>query len=316
MKPALLSYNLASGTTYSYQVDMSQHIEMSTSGDSSTLGDQEFPGNASFDISGSATFTHMISDGPEPGTFEVNITGSFHDLVVSGTMDGKPMDEVPDFAGLEPFDVTFIVDEQGNLIVDDQSLQDPLGGALGDFSSLGSGGFGMDPGQFVGPPLSDGQVTVGDTWTETTETPMFGEDPALTTITSTVTGTDQLDGFDVLVIGTETTTSAINLDLGEFFIGLFGAFTPTDSTTADSTQLQELLDQFRFVISVDGATSNATTWFDPVAGVARKFDVDGSTRISMDVNLPDQTTGELVGFKMDMSVSQQLSYKLLDSSAT
>ncbi|HJQ91160.1 MAG TPA: hypothetical protein VJ950_05590, partial [Acidimicrobiia bacterium] len=113
-----LSYSLTSGDEFQYEVGLEQHIEMIASGDAAMLAGEDVPGEASVDIAGTATFIHAISDGPEPGTHEVHITGEFTDVSVTGTADGEPVDssDVPDFAAMDPIDVTVVVDEQGNII--------------------------------------------------------------------------------------------------------------------------------------------------------------------------------------------------------
>lgn len=310
----LLSYNLEDGTTFSYQVDLNQQIEVSASGDPSAMGDDGIPGEATIEISGSAMFTHTVSDGPEPGTYEVNIKGAFDDLTVTGTVDGEPVDEAPEFVELEPIDVTFLIDDQGNLIYEDETLDDPFGGIFGGLEAFGSGSApGLDPGQFVGPPFPDEEVSVGDIWTDETETFFLGDDPVVTSTTSTIVDVDQINGVDVFVIETQSSTSLIEIDLGEFFLGLFTAFMPENPSDEEKAELQVMLDQLKFTISVDGTRSDSTTWFDPEAGIALRSDVDVSATISMDINVPDETTGELVGFQMEMGMTQQISYQLLDS---
>ncbi|MGA7097028.1 MAG: hypothetical protein WB245_05620 [Acidimicrobiia bacterium] len=314
VEAVLLSYSLESGTQLSYEVSLDQHIDLTTSGDPSVMGDEQIPGNASVEITGTANLTHEISDGPEPGTYQVHITGDFTDVTVTGTIDGEPVegDQAPDFASLDPVDVTIVVDEQGNIIPEDTGTADPLGGMFGDFSSLQSAPApGLDPGQFFGPSLSDEEVAVGDTWSEDIETPGMGDEPIVTSVTSTVTGTDQIDGHDVLVIESNSTTSLIQFDLGEFFAGLFGAFMPEDTTDEEAATFQALVDQLKFLITVDGAKSETTSMFDPEAGLVRKSDLTAGANIGMDIMIPDENTSELVGFQMSMTMDQNVSYRLL-----
>jgi hypothetical protein len=312
----LLSYSLAAGDEYTYEVDLDQHIELSASGDASLMGDEEMPGNAVVDLTGSATFTHVVSDGPEPGTYEIRITGDFADVTVTGTVDGEPVDsgEAPDFAALDPIDLTVVVDEQGKLIQEQGAIDDPLGGLFGDLGALGgtSPAPGLDPGQFFGPLLSDDEVTVGDTWSEDVETPGLSQDSSIvTSITSTVTDVEDLDGTEVFVIDSQTSTSRIELDLGEFFAGMFGAFLPEGTTETESAELEEMLAQLKFLMTIDDTTSDSKTWFDAEAGIARQSDVTGGTRITMELNMPDEDTGEMVGFEMDMALDQVINYRLI-----
>lgn len=312
----LLSYALEPGMSYEYEVEFDQHLEMTAEGDPSALEGEDLPGEASIDISGTTTFMHTVSEGPEEGTYEIHITGEFAEMTVSGIVDGEEITEdIPDIAEMEPVDVTVVVDEQGRVIQDGEAVGDPFGGAFGGMDSL-TNAPGLDPGQFIGPPLSNQEVEVGDSWSEEIEIPAFGDEPIVTSIESTVTGTDQVDGAEVFVIETSVSSSPIELDLGEFFLGLFGAFIPEDASDEEVAQFEAMMEQLKFLISIRSADSSSTTWFDAEAGIARRFDQVGGADISMDLAIPDETTGELVAFKMDMSIAQDMRYHLLGSSPT
>ena len=312
---ALLSYSLESGTSYTYEVSIDQNLEMTAEGDDNALGDEELPGEMDINISGTSTFTHEIADGPEPGTFEVTITGEFSDLAITGTIDGEPIDtgEIPELAEIEPVDVTIIVDEQGNIIPGDDELGDLFGGLgdLGGFGDLANPGSG--PGQFVGPPFPDKEVTVSDTWSHTiTNQMMIGADPVTTEINSEVTGTDTVAGRDVLVIETDTLTSMIEFDLAEMLLGFFGAFAPDDATDEENAEFDALMADLRFLFVIEETPTGLTTWFDAEAGITVKAEFESSTSLTMDINMPDETTGDVVTFLMDMSIDQAVSYLLMD----
>ena len=311
----LLTYTLESGTSYTYQVSIDQDIEMTAEGDTDALGEEDFPGEMAINISGTSTFTHEVADGPEAGTFEVTITGTFSDLTITGTVDGEPIDtgDIPELAEIEPVDVTIIVDEQGNIIPGDEGLGDLFGG-LGDLGGIGDmADPSAGPGQFVGPPFPDKEVTVGDTWSHTiTNQMMIGADPVTTEIESEVTGTDTVDGRDVFVIQTDTVTSMIEFDLAEILIGFFGAFIPDDATDEERAEIDVLMADLRFLFVIDETPTGLTTWFDAEAGITVKADFESSTRITVDINMPDESTGDVVGFLMDMSISQTVAYLLID----
>ena len=315
-----LSYALEPGASYQYEVDMNQTIDLSTSGDTSALGEgEDLPGDMSLVIAGTTTLTYSVAAGPESGTYEVTISGDFSDLEFGGTIDGEPVDpsEIPEMAEMEPVDVTIVVDEQGNVIPDDSAGpgEDFLGG-LGGMSMLDQFG-ATTPGQFIGPPFSEGEFTVGDTWSETVETPMMPDaDPIVTTVESEVVSSDEVDGNEVFVIETTRTTSAFEFDLGELLIGFMTAFVPEDATEEELAELDAIVEQLRFAFSVDESASNMTTWFDYVAGVSRQAEMTGDTHMIMDVNIPDETTGDLVEFEMDMTIGQDLTYRLIDGSGS
>lgn len=318
-----LAYALEAGQTFTYEVDMDQNIVMAIDGDPSALAETEgedVPEEMDITISGTTTFTHTVADGPEPGTFEVTISGDFSDLEFSGTVDGEPItqdgEELPDMAEMDPVDLTIIVDEQGNVITNESGMGEDLFGGLGGLDMLSQLGpsSGAGIGQFVGPPLTDEEVTVGDTWSETVEVPTLPEDdPIATTIESEVVGVEELEGVEVFVIDTTTSTSTIEFDLAELLIGFMGAFIPEDATAEELAEMDALVEQLRFAFTVDPQVSQMTTWFDHEAGVARQSTFVNSTHMVMDINIPDETTGELVEMGLDMTIDQDVTYRLVDS---
>lgn len=318
VEAVLLSYSLQPGTSLEYEVDLNQKIDMTTNGDVSAFGEgEELPGQMSVNISGTSVFAYSVAEGPEPGTFEVTITGDFSDLEFNGTIDGESVDnaEIPDMAEVEPVDVTIVVDEQGNVIPDDNAAlgDDPFGafGSLDMFDQLGSLGFG---GQFIGPPFPDEEVTVGDTWSETRVVPVMpGQDPMSTQVDSEVVTEDNIDGNEVFVVETTTKTAAFEFDLAEFLIGFMTSFMSEDATEEERAELDAMVDELRFAFSIDESVADMTIWFDHEAGVTRQAEVASGTRMVMDINVPDETTGEMVEFTLDMNLDQEISYRLKSS---
>lgn len=315
-----LSYALEPGTSYEYEVGLDQTIDMTTSGDTSALGEAEgedIPGQMSLQVNGTSVFTHTVAEGPQPGTFEITITGDFSDMEFSGTVDGQPVDpsEIPDMAQMDPVDVTILVDEQGNVIPDDEpGLGESLLGDLGGLSLLDQFGAGGGLGQFIGPPFTEDEVTVGDTWSETTEVPtMPGEDPITTQIDSEVVSTDSIDGHDVFVIETTNSTSEIQFDLADVLVGFMTAFMPEDASPEEQAQMDAITEDLRFAFTVDPQVSDLTTWFDYGAGLARQAELATDTHMVMDINIPDETTADLAEFALDMSIDQTITYRLTGS---
>lgn len=313
----LLSYSLAAGDTFVYAVEVVQNIDMTSEGEGAAFAEgegEDLPASAAIEMTATGTFTFEVADGPEPGTYEVTITSDFTDVTATGTVDGAPLpaDEAPDFAEIEPVSVTVVVDERGNVIPESSDLDDPLTGMLGGMGSLAPGSMpGTQLGQFFGPPFADEGVTVGDTWSTTFDTPGLTAEPITTSVTSTVTGTDSIDGIEVLVVESETVVDAFEFDLGEFFIGLFTGFVPDDATEEEKAELDALVENLRFVMSFDDSRSDSTTLFDPEAGLTRRFEVTSSSTIGMDVNFPDEVTGEMSGFVMEMGIQQAVTHTLV-----
>jgi hypothetical protein len=320
----LLSYSLEAGQSFSYEAVMDQHIQLAVEGDPTALGEAEaagedFPQQMDLTITGTTTFTHSVADGPEPGTYAITITGDLSGLEFSGTIDGEPVSDaetdIPDMAGMEPVDVTIVVDEQGNIIPDESGLPNDFFGGFGGMDMLNDigPGAGAGTGQFIGPPFTDEEVTVDDTWSETVEIPtMPGDDPITTTVDSAVTGTEEIDGVDTFVIETTSSTSAIDFDLADILIGFMTAFVPDDASDEELSEIEALSEQLRFAFTVDPQVAEMTTWFDAAAGVSRQARVVSSTHLTMDINVPDEESGELVEMAMDMSIDQDTTYHLLE----
>lgn len=322
-----LSYSLEAGSTMTYEVEMDQSIQMDVEGDPTAMaeaGEEDFPESMDVQMTGTSTFTHSVADGPEAGTYEITITGDFSDLEFSGTIDGEDITggddpALPeDFTGMAPVETTIIVDEQGNIIPSEEGAlgEDFFGdmGGLGGLDMLGSlGSAAGSPGQFVGPPFTDEEVTVGDTWSETIEVPTLPEaDPIVTTIDSEVVASEDLDGVSVFVIETNTSTSAIEFDFAEIIIGFMSAFLPEDASDEEIAEMEALTEQLKFAFSVDPSAAAMTTWFDAEAGLTRQADVATDSHVVMDIAMPDETSGELVEFAMDMTIDSNIVYRLLE----
>lgn len=318
--PIRLSYELVAGTSYNYEVGLDQSIELTAEGNASAAGSEhDIPGAVSINVSGTATLTHEILEGPEEGTFEIHITGDFGDLAVTGTVDGEDVaGEIPDFAELGPIDVTVVVDEMGNVVDGEGSIgEDFFGGdlgRLGDFGGLGDFGSAADDlGRFFGPALTEEEVTVGDTWSETIETPgVFGGDPIVTQVDSEVIAAEPLDGHDVLVIATTTTTDSISFDLGEILIGFMLTVAPEGISDEEQAEIDAVAESIKFLFQIDETVASNTTWFDFEAGIARQAEHHSDVRIVMDINAPDDETGELEQFEMDMTIDQAITFRLID----
>jgi len=309
---AELRYTLEPGAGLEYEVTLDQHIDVTAVGDPSLLG-EEVPVDMSVDVSGVTTLTHTVAEGSAPGTYEVTIRGDFSDLSFDGTVDGEPIDpdELPDLAVIEPVDATIVVDEHGNVVSSgDELFSDPFATGLSNLSDLA--GAALDPGRFVGPPLPDHEVAVGDVWSKTIDIPTFMDDDEITTeVVSEATGTDTVDGADVLVIETASTTSKIEMDMTELILGMFKSFSESEASEEELAELEAIEEDLRFAFTLDESTANMTTWLDPTAGRARKAERRGSGHVVVDINVPDEAAGGMIEFRVEMSVDQLIKFRLL-----
>lgn len=308
-----LSYALEPGTSLQFELTLFQRLVMNTTGDPEMLAEEDVPLEAVIDLEGSTVITYQVEEGSQPGTFRVQVRGEFSDMAVSGTVDGEPVGdaESAELAKLDPVEVTIVVDEQGNIVGGDDLMESLFGS---DFDMFGLAGSSSDLGQFFGPPFPDRDLTVGDTWSETIESPaLFGMDPVTTTMESVIVGTDTVDGAEVLVIDTVASTSEVELDFADFFAGFLGAMLPEEATEGDVAELEELLEQVRFLFWMAPSVSQMTTWFDPAIELPRLLVTSGVVHMLMDINLPDEETGELFALEMEMTLDQEISYRLISS---
>lgn len=309
-QPQLIAYKLVAGNTLTYEIEFEIAIDMVVAGDASALTDgEELPGDLDVIMSGTTTLTYDIEDGPEAGTYEITITGDLAELEVTGTADGEPVDSetAPELVEMEPLEVTVIVDSQGRVVGDFDPTAGLMGGSLGAFLP----GQGSDLARFVGPPMPEGEVEVGSTWSETIETPLFVGDPITTTIASEV---NSIDADGILQIETTTVVSEISFDMGALLIEMFEAFIPEDASEEELEELELVKEELRLILSIDETMDEMITRFDPILGLALDAVSERDTRLAMDVNMPDETTGEMVAFSIEMDMSQNVTYRLIDPS--
>ncbi|MDX1468040.1 MAG: hypothetical protein R3258_01755 [Acidimicrobiia bacterium] len=304
----LLAYSLEAGTTLTYDIEFEIDLEMVVTGDAASLTEgEELPGVLDVTMSGETTLVYEIKEGPEAGTFEITITGDLTAFEVTGTADGEPVEEetLPELVEMDPLEVNVVVDEQGRVVDDFDPGVGLMSGSIGAFLP----GQGSDLARFVGPPMSDSEVKVGSTWSETVETQLFLGDPIVTTIESEVT---DITGDGIFLIETTTVVSETSFDMGTLLIEMFEAFIPEEASEEELAELESLKEELRLLFSFDEATDVMTTRFDPRLGLAIEATSEGATHLSMDVNMPDETTGEMVAFSLEMDAFQTVGYRLVD----
>lgn len=318
-----LVYQYESGDELSYAIELDQVLTATTevTGAAAAFTDDEVPGEMDITTSIRGTVTYQVAEGPEAGTWELGISGDFEDFQVSGTVDGEEIDE--DMAGdfdlgpqIAPPDLSMVVDEKGNII--SMSLGgEALMTSLADPFSMLQETVGNNPleGHF-GPAFPEEELSVGDSWTSE-ESAVFGEQTITTTSTHEVVAIEELDGREVVVINTTVETSAFELSFGDiltaFMTGFAEGFAELGGAPdADVEEIREQLGGIDFTVSSDPTTAETRAWFDNRAGVVRK--TQGSTEASLLLRLrfPDDASGELVGFDMDMGISMDFAVTLQD----
>ena len=316
----VLAYAYEPDSSLTYRVDLDQQITMFADGDAETMDSgEELPLDALLGVVGSSLMTYDVYPGPEQGTYEVVITADFSDAEITGTVNGQSISDLDegsltgDLASLEPISTSVIIDEAGNVISDISADLDVFGSGLGELGGLATDELGRP----VGPVFpTDQPLTVGDSWSETvTEEGPNGETISAS-VTYTVIDAQTIGDATTLVIEGLTETDAIDIDFTEFFRAFFEGFASLGGEEDGELppEMQEMLDQLEFRISIEPSSSVATTWFDPDSGLVRRVESESNVSMTMVFRGPDEATGEVVGFEMEMTLVQDATIALVESS--
>ncbi len=313
----LLSYAYEDVDVVEYRLSIDQDLEMHVDGDVPPEEGQDLPIDAVIRSVIEGPVRYETSPGPDPGTTRIRIVSELTNVTVEGTVNGEPVDGTEglgDAGTIPPVDVTVIVDDRGAVLsVDGEALGDMtefLGSSSG-FGNLGN----QQLGRPVGPAFPDEPVTVGDSWTEVTETD--GPDgPIVTTATHTLVATETIGGTDVVVVESTYETEAIEIDLGELmtelFAGLAEGFEDSPGMTDEErAELEKAFDDIAFVVRIEPSTSTAVSRFSPDSGLVVSAEVDVAMTMSMFVRTPDQATGEVRSLTTDMTIRQTMAYELV-----
>jgi hypothetical protein len=303
-EPVLFAYSYAAGDSFSYDISLDQHLtmDMSVEGDPGIFGDQEnTPSNIDVHTSVSGSVNYDLSDGPQPDTTTLHISGVFDNVSIDGTVDGQPATDedlqsgtVPDL--VEVPETTIVLDKYGRPISVDDTTVPTDSTFFGDpFSMLG--GFssgGLD--QPFGPEFPDHPLAVGDSWTEELSQDIPDSDQAVSTsVTYTVTGTDSIDGHDVFTIDFSANASGVDIDLGEMFQALLEGF----ASMGDEGSTQEA-PSIEFTVSLGESSGMGTYWFDQEAGIVRK--VQQTYQVPMTMHMAIDSTEGSGSTDVQMSV--------------
>jgi len=305
------SYEPGDHHDYAFTLDQTLEMTVDAEGEDGLLG-EEIPGDINVTTSIAGTVGYDIAAGPEPGTRQISISGSFDSLEIDGTVDGEPVQEgmieegtVPDL--VEVPDLTIVIDEHGRLVsVDGDEVPDDLPFFGDPFSELGDFTSGGLSGHF-GPAFPDEPLAVGDAWSFAQTEEIEGLDAAMSVDTTyEVTDTGTLNGHPVAVIEFTTETAEVVLDLGEMFQALFDAFGELGNETEDTTVE---IPNMTFLITVAPSTATGTVWFDQEAGIVVRSLQDTATTISMLMEFSDSEG--MVRTAVTMDLDMQLTAELV-----
>jgi len=252
-----LGYGWSAGETFTYENDFAMSMSTEVEG----LPDADLSEPIDMDLSATLLTSYSFADGAEPGTYrvtmhydditEVSVTVRNGDEELS--MDEGDLADVQDevFGGEG---VEFIVDESGQIL----SLS--VGGSDIPLPSFAGQGLGAASSAmpFLGPELPDREIAVGDVWSTSWATEAFPGQELSISADSSLAAIETIDGVELYVIETTTTSSAVELDLADLLGGLAEGFGGSEA---------DVPSDISFAMTLEQAPGVATVWFDPARGI-------------------------------------------------
>ena len=302
-------YQPDSSLTYGLLMDMEMNATMAFPG----LGGS---GDMSMGMSVGGSSTYDFAPGPQPGSVELTMRSDLSEFDLTHfTVDGQSMTNQlsqADIAALSEQsalpEVTVVLSERGEIL----ELRYGDTAMPADFlSGFGAGGFsdptGMSMAGLFGPEMPAEGVGVGAEWTidSSQEVPFLG------TLASTthywITGQEQVNGHDVLVIVSSSTVEDLEIDLMDMMESMISMdqaqLDAFGMTAQDMAAMQsELMPDVDMTMRFSYDKIEGTTYFDPAAGLvvwsANNADMTGS----MDIKTPDGDGSMTFGMSMEMQV--------------
>lgn len=304
--PLDLEYALVPGEVLVYRVELTQDIALDTGGEAApaAVAADELPGEAAVSIAAAGDFTYAVSHGPTEGTFAIDVSGSFDEISVSGTVDGNEVSDISDLERLgvlEDVATTLVVDRRGRDVAGGVS---ETGGAVPPLIGLAS-----NVGGLFGPVLADDPVTVGDRWTVTRRDPVLGSDGATTEITSTVTGWERANGLEALLIESVAVGDEAAIDLAGFYREMLRSFGDGALEPAEESALDRIVLEIR----VGPSSGEGQTWFDPAPGRVLRRTSETRSSVQLVAALPAEGSGELDEYEVSLEVDEYLEFVWVDT---
>lgn len=295
-----VAYRFDTGNSSAYRFSMSADLDMGFSGDAA-LGGMPDSMSMAMDIDG--RIAYRVEDGEEPNTWAVTMDMFVDEVNVRDTdipgLDGELAELTAEEMGAEfaAPSITLVLDEQGRVVE----------GAPFGYESFES--FGFQPGQLFGPPLPEGEMGVGTTWssTESVDVPFLAESLEYTW-TSEVVGTADWKGRSVFVIETATGISEIKADMVDM-VGSFNELSDEELAAAGlsrsdvaglSAQMQFMDMEFR----IEAVDATSVAWLDPAAGEMVYMDMAMPMTMTTSMGTPEGTMTSVV--RMDMFMEMEM----------
>ena len=306
-EPTLLSYHYPSSGEVEYAVSIEQQAEVKLDGGGAA---EMPPGPITVNSILAGTLSYRTDPGAEENTTTIRILSDFKLVENEASMGGitLPADEIGAVPGFEaPIDITVVVDQQGNILEFSIKEMDDL---FGDANFLPNSSAGSQQlARPVGPAFPDHPVDVGDAWTERTEEEGLGG-MVITNAAHRLVAVEGTKDRPILVVESEYRTEPFEWDMSEFLTGMFGAF--SDELSEDEAQEgQEALSEFKLVISVIPGPVQATTWFDPQAGLVIESGHQAQGAVMTHMTIPGET-GEPFAVITATTYDQVVFYQLIN----
>ena len=305
---------------YDYQPDSS--LGYSLVMDMTMNATADFPGSGgagdmSMGMSMGGDIEYEIAPGAQAGSVELTMRSNLSAFDLNHfTVDGQSManqltsDDLAVLSDQSALpEITVVVDQSGEVLElrygDAAMPTDFLGG-------FGSGGFsdptGMSLTGMFGPEMPAEEVRVGAQWTvdSSQEIPLMG-----TLDSSThywITGEEQFNGHDVLVIVSQTTIEDIELDLLEMMqdmLEMDSASLAAMGMGADEmAQMQsELFAEIDMAMHFSYDDLSTTTYFDPAEGIVVWTATEAHMTGAVDMDTPDGSGTMAFDMLIDMKMT-------------
>lgn len=293
-QPQALAYGYEAGTDLSYEFSMDMDMRM----DMNIPGSAQEPVAMNMGMGMEGEIGFSVAAGPDPGTFEVTMSGSITDVggfygeINGEKITGAERDQMK--AAMQTSapipSLTMIVDEQGTVLSASALGTDiPLDLFGGDLLGSDVFGFGGSGTGLFGPELPEGIVAVGDVWSTEYHQDILGMSLDAYT-TSEVVGAESMDGAPALVIRSVTTLDPITVSLFDMMQEIANLDAATMAaygvTPADLDDMESALGSGDMTMSMTSEPSVTTTWFDPDSGLTRRVDTEGAVNVAISLRDP------------------------------
>ena len=317
-EPTLISYQYPSDDELEYAISIEQEAEVTLEG-----GPEEEmpPGPIVTATTLEGKINYQTSLGPDTGSITIRIVSDIEVTENRMSMGGVTVPAPPDAEtpGLDTaFDLTLVVDEQGNVLEVSSDTLGEVAYLLGDESLFPTDSLGSQQvNQPFGPAFPDHPLEVGDTWTEQIEK----EGPAgmgaiVTNAEHHLVEVETGAGRHILVVESVYRTEALEWDMSEFLQAMFYAFgeDPEGTNEEEAQPGLEGLSEVTMVISMAPSTTTEVIRFDTAAGLVIEGEYRISGGVTSNMAFPDEN-GEVTPLTSITTFEQTGAYRLISPAA-